>query len=385
MMNKMIVANLVHRPIRSLISIVAIALEVTLILLIVGLSVGMLNDTRQRQAGIGADVIVQPPNTSFMAGVSNAPMSIKIGGVIEKLPHVGVVAPVIWQLTTTKSLEVIYGIDLKTFEALVPFHYVQGGPFQGPNDCLVDDYFAQAQHVKVGSTIEILNHPFRVAGIVEQGRGSRKFLPISTLQDLIGGQGKASVFYVKLDDPANADAVVQEVKSVQGLENYSVRSMREYLSMFTVNSYPGLSTFIHVVIGISVVIGFIVIFQAMYTAVMERTREIGILKSIGASKFYIVNVILRETVLLAVGGIVVGVLFSLAARAAIHYRLPTLPVVVTGGWILRSTGIAIVGASPGGAVPRLTKRHRKTPSTRWPTSRSDFGRRTSDVSQSLSS
>ena len=67
MMNKMIVANLVHRPIRSLISIVAIALEVTLILLIVGLSVGMLNDARQRQAGIGADVIVQPPNTSFMA------------------------------------------------------------------------------------------------------------------------------------------------------------------------------------------------------------------------------------------------------------------------------------------------------------------------------
>ena len=104
MMNKMIVANLVHRPIRSLISIVAIALEVTLILLIVGLSVGMLNDARQRQAGIGADVIVQPPNTSFMAGVSNAPMSIKIGGVIEKLPHVGVVAPVIWQLTTTKNL-----------------------------------------------------------------------------------------------------------------------------------------------------------------------------------------------------------------------------------------------------------------------------------------
>ena len=105
------------------------------------------------------------------------------------------------------------------------------------------------------------------------------------------------------------------------------------------------------VIGISVVIGFIVIFQAMYTAVMERTREIGILKSIGASKLYIVNVILRETVLLAIGGIVVGVLFSLAARAGIKYRLPTLPVVVTGGWILRSTIIAIVGAILGALYP----------------------------------
>src|SRR6266550_2692519 len=62
MMNRMIVGNLVHRPIRSLISIVAVALEVTLILLIVGLSLGILNDTRQRQAGIGADVIVMPPD-----------------------------------------------------------------------------------------------------------------------------------------------------------------------------------------------------------------------------------------------------------------------------------------------------------------------------------
>ena len=131
-MNKMIVANLVHRPIRSLISIVAIALEVTLILLIVGLSVGMLNDARQRQAGIGADVIVQPPNTSFMAGVSNAPMSIKIGGVIEKLPHVSVVAPVIWQLTTTKNLEVIYGIDLKTFRGTGPVSLPPRRPVSGP-------------------------------------------------------------------------------------------------------------------------------------------------------------------------------------------------------------------------------------------------------------
>lgn len=351
MMNRMIVANLVHRPIRSLISIVAIALEVTLILLIVGLSVGMLNDARQRQAGIGADVIVQPPNTSFMAGVSNAPMSVKVGAILEKLPHVSVVAPVIWQLSTAGNLEVIYGIDLKSFEALVPFRFVDGGGFHGPDDCLIDDYLAQSRHVKVGDTLAILNHNFRVAGIVEHGRGARKFIPMATLQDLIGSAGKASVFYVKLDDPANADAVVQAVKNVPGMQNYSVRSMREYLSMMTTTSYPGLSTFINVVIGISVIIGFIVIFQAMYTAVMERTREIGILKSMGASKLYIVNVILRETVLLAIGGIVVGVAVSLVARLGLHSRLPTLPVVVTGEWIVRATVIAIVGAILGAIYP----------------------------------
>jgi len=89
MMNRMIVANLVHRPVRSLISIVAIALEVTLILLIVGLSMGILNDAKQRQVGIGADVMVQPPGSSFMAGVTNAPISIKVGDILAKLPARG--------------------------------------------------------------------------------------------------------------------------------------------------------------------------------------------------------------------------------------------------------------------------------------------------------
>src|SRR6266436_8662486 len=94
MMNRMIVANLVHRPIRSLISIVAIALEVTLILLIVGLSMGILNDAKQRQVGIGADVMVQPPGSSYMVGLSGAPISIKVGDILAKLDHVVAVAPV---------------------------------------------------------------------------------------------------------------------------------------------------------------------------------------------------------------------------------------------------------------------------------------------------
>jgi putative ABC transport system permease protein len=352
MMNKMIVANLAHRPMRSLISIVAIALEVTLILLIVGLSIGILNDSKARQAGIGADVIVMPPGSSFIVGLTGAPMSIKVGGILAKLPHVTAVAPVVTQVSTSGALEVIAGIDLKSYESLSgPFHFLSGGPFRGPDDALVDDLFAKGKHVKVGDSIEILNHNFRVTGVVAQGKGARKFLPIETLQDLVGAKDKASIFYLKLDDPSNADAVVNEIKAVPGMEKYVATSMAYYLSMMTPSNYPGLSSFINVVIGISVIIGFIVIFQAMYTAVMERTREIGILKSMGASKMYIVNVILRETLLLALCGIVAGILFSLLARAAIVQRLPLLRVVVTGEWILRATIVAIIGAILGALYP----------------------------------
>jgi putative ABC transport system permease protein len=216
---------------------------------------------------------------------------------------------------------------------------------------LVDDLFAQSKNAKVGDTIEILNNKFRISGIVERGKGGRKFVPLNTLQDLIGAKDKATVFYLKLDDPANADAVVDEIKHVPGMERYVANSMASYLAMMTTTNYPGLSTFIDVVVGISVVIGFIVIFQAMYTAVMERTREIGILKSMGASKLYVVNVVLRETVLLALGGIVLGIVVSMMARAALAHKFPLLQVVVDGGWIVRATLIAIAGAIAGALYP----------------------------------
>src|ERR1700677_160171 len=287
MMNKMVVAHLVHRPIRSLISVVLIALEVTLILLIVGLCYGIMNDKKNRTAGVGFDVIVQPPGSSFFAGISGAPVSVKIADVLREMPHVQVVSPVVWIIATGGGVELIDGIDPVSFEALSgPFTYLKGGRFQGPDDVLVDDYIARQRNVKVGDTMVILNHSFRVSGIVENGRGARKFIPMATMQDLIGAQDKASVFYLKLDDPANTGAVLAAVKSHPGMETYSVLSMQEYLSMMTPSHLPGFRPFIAVVIGVSLIIGFLVIFQAMYTAVMERTREIGILKSIGASKGY---------------------------------------------------------------------------------------------------
>ena len=352
MMNKMVVANLVHRPIRSLISIVAIALEVTLILLIVGLCYGIMNDSKNRTAGIGADVIVQPPGSSFLAGISGAPVSVKVADVIRKMPHVKVVSPVIWQIATGGGLEVIDGIDIASFEALGgPFRFVAGGPFEGPDDVLVDDYIARQRNVKVGDSMTILNHVFRISGIVENGRGARKFVPMSTLQDLLGAANKASVFYVKLDDQASASQVVKAVKAQPGMETYSVLSTQDYLSMMTPSNLPGFRPFIGVVIGVSVIIGFLVIFQAIYTAVMERTREIGILKSMGASKLYIVNVVLRETLLLALGGIALGVTVSLLARIGIQHRWPLVHIDRSNEWILAATIIAIVGATAGAIYP----------------------------------
>lgn len=353
-MNRIVVANLAHRPVRTLISVFAVAVEVVLILLIVGLSLGMLNDGRTRQQGIGADLLVQPPGSSFLVGITGAPISEKIAGVLHGLPHVTAVAPVIWQLTTTGAVELIYGIDYDSYTRLIGgFHFLEGGTFQNPTDVIVDDVYAYGKGQHVGTQIEIMNHSFRICGIVEHGKGARKFLPLATLQELIGAQGKVSVFYVKVDRPDQVEPVIREILAVPGMERYIVRSMREYLSMMTPENVPGLSKFIGVVIGISVIIGFIVIFQSMYTAVLERTREIGILKSLGASKTYIVNLILRETLLLSLVGIAAGVAASFLLERLIRLRFPTLPIQIQTPWIGYATAIAVSGALLGALYPAL--------------------------------
>jgi putative ABC transport system permease protein len=350
----MILANLVHRPFRTIISVVAVAVEVTLILLIVGIMLGMLSDSSSRQAGIGADIMVQPPGSSLFMGVSGAPVSVKVADKLRALPHVVAASPVVTQLTTAGAVEVLDGIDLQSFDAVSGgFRYLSGGPFQGPYDMIIDDLEAASKHRRVGDTVDALNHQFRICGIVEHGKGARKFVPITTLQDLIGAIGKATIFYVKLDNPADADEVVKAIKNIPGMQAYGVHSLKEYLSLMTSASIPGLTTVIRVVIGIAMIIGFIVIFQAMYAAVMERTREIGILKSLGAGKLYIVNVVLRETLLIAIAGVILGIAISYAARAGLRTKFQTLPVLITHAWLLKAGIIALIGSLLGAFYPAM--------------------------------
>ena len=175
-MNKLIFANLIHRPLRSIISVLAVAIEVVMILSIVAIFMGMLNDQKQRTNGIGADLVVSPSNASFMNGMSGAAMSAKLAPFLATLPHVAVAAPVIQNFSMGDSLEILYGIDYKSFDALKPFKWVAGGPFQGPDDVIVDDIWAKTDnghHVGETVTIQTLHHDFHICGIVESGKGGR--------------------------------------------------------------------------------------------------------------------------------------------------------------------------------------------------------------------
>ncbi len=351
-MNKLIIANLLHRPLRTMIGIFAVAIEVVMILSIVAIFMGMLDDQKQRTNGIGADLVLSPSNASFMNGVSGAPMSAKLVPFLAGLPHVTVASPVISNFSMTGSVEILYGIDYSSYNALKPFVFLAGGPFQGPHDVLVDDVFARAApgH-RVGETITILNHPFRICGIVENGKGGRKLIPIETMGELMGSQGKASVIYLKADDPANDQRIIDEIHSSRGLEAYKVLTMADVISLYTPSRFPGFDLALNVVISIAVIVGFLVIFQSMYTAVLERTREIGILKSMGSSKLTIVSVVLRETAVIAVAGVLLGIASTYGVRELLTLKFATFSFELTAQWMVYGALIAFAGALGGALYP----------------------------------
>ena len=346
----MISQNVLHRPLRTFITVLAVAVEVTLVIIVVGLTSGLLLESAKRTEGVGADIMVQPPSASVFMAFGGAPMPIAIADKLRQLEYVQAVAPVLVQFNSVNGLDIVYGIDPETFRAVSGgFVFHAGHDLQNPNDILIDDVYSRSKKVKVDQTLHILEHDFHVAGIVEHGKGARLFVLMPTLQEMAGARDKASIFYVKCGRPDHTPAVADEIREL--LPKYEVRPLKDFLTLMTSSNLPGLAAFINVMIGIAVAIGFLVIFLSMYTTIIERTREIGVLKSLGASKGYIVQIVLSETALLCLAGVVGGVALSYLMRAIFIRLFPSLTILITPGWIARAGLIAILGGLLGASYP----------------------------------
>ncbi|MGD1209764.1 MAG: FtsX-like permease family protein [Candidatus Acidiferrales bacterium] len=346
----MIVRNVMHRPVRTAITVIAVAVEVMLVIIVVGLTSGLLYESAKRTEGIGADVMVQPPSASIFMAFSGAPMPIAIGNKLQQLEFVQAVAPVLVQFNSVNGLDIVYGIQPDTFRAVSGGFVVRAGTeLKDPNDILVDDVYARAKKVKVGQMLHILEHDFHVAGIVEHGKGARLFVLMATLQEMSGAHDKASVFFIKCDRSDHTAAALDEVHQL--LPGYEVRPLKDFLSLMTSSNLPGLGAFINVMITIAVGIGFLVIFLSMYTTIIERTHEIGVLKSLGASKGYIVEIILSETTLLCLAGVVGGVGLSFLTRSLCLRVFPSLTILITPKWIFLAALIAVVSGLLGASYP----------------------------------
>ena len=341
--------NISARRLRSSLSVIAIAIQVVLVLMIVGLTSGVISEWGKRVEGVGADILVQPPNSSIFFAFSSAVMQESLGDQIGSLPGVDEVAPTVI-LTEPKNLIMIYGIDYKRFNALSRgFLYRAGRPFDGPDQALADDIIAQSKHLKVGDHITLLNHGFIVSGIVAHGKGARFFIPLKTAQEIAGVEKRVSMFYVR------SKGQTEETRSaIQRLDPKNrVRSMSEYVTLMSSSNLPELRPFIRSMVGLGVVISFLVVLLNMHTMVMERTREVGVLKALGFSRWDIMEMLLGEMLVLTLIGSLFGIAVTFLIQAILKETNPGLMILLSARWIFGSILLAVLGAALGAAYPAL--------------------------------
>jgi putative ABC transport system permease protein len=348
---KLVLENLKHKPMRSLLSILLIGVPVTLILCLVGLSHGFLEDSQRRTRAIGADVIVRPPGSTLLT--LSGGISEKIVDWLGRQPHVKMAVGAVNQPVQGITLGAT-GVDLKQFDRMSGgFNYLHGGPFQGPNEVIIDQFYADQQHAHVGDRIKILNTTWRVCGIFEGGKLAHIVFPLRVLQEKTSHIGQVSQIYLKLDDLANTAAVVQDLGSK--LPDYPIYSMDDFMSLYNVSNIPALREFIIVIMAIGVIIGFAVVCLSMYMAVLQRTREIGILKSLGASQVFILRIILTEAVILGIGGTVLGIAMSFGACWLIRTVEPaSIPMVIVPIWWPIAGVVTLVGSALGALYPGIS-------------------------------
>jgi putative ABC transport system permease protein len=359
LIHRLVFENLKHRPVRTLFSAIAIGVSVTMMLTLEGLSAGVLGDIKERSHGTGADILIRPPHSTVFSNSANMKLGEKIVALVRSRPHVAVATGTLVQ-STGAAFDNITGIHLDEFNQLSGgFHPSEGASFQRPEDLMVDEDYAQAHNLHVGSTIN-LGRIWHVCAIVESGKMSQKFAQIEPLREMYGEPGEVSVIYVKVDNPANIESVKADLSATlnpdqenSDQDGYKIYTMQEFLAQVNVNNYPLFNDFTRVVIGVAAIWGLLVVFQTMYTAVLERTREIGILKALGASPGYILGILLREAILLAVAGTIAGILMTYGTQALMHIFARTLRQAIVPDWWWRAALISLAGAVVGALYPGL--------------------------------
>jgi putative ABC transport system permease protein len=352
LMDSLVLSNLAHRPARTLVSIAGIALGVLLVVFTVGLAHGLLRERGKREANIGAEIMLRPSGSIGLTGAPSFTIHISHVAEVERIPGVRAAVPIGQFLDKSDSglgSKIIEGIPYQEYAALNHMTIKEGRGLQSGDEVIVDSAWQQERNVAVGSTVEIFERPFKLVGVYEPPGGGRMKIPLATMQDQVGSENRCNTILVACDDPNQQERIAGLIK--EKFPDDQLLLTRELPELYQ-SSVPALNVFLKVVVSVAATISTLVILLAMYTTVTERTRQIGILKSLGMSKRSIAWVIEQEAILVSVLGVGIGVLLMLLARFVVM-RSTNLVVDVEPKWIVISLVVGLIGGSIGALYPAL--------------------------------
>jgi len=349
-MDNLITSNIRQRPIRTLVSVAGIALGVSLVMLFTGLARGMSNDLQRRASNVRAELIFMRPGSVQLTGTT-ANLDTRYVDLLKKIEGVEEALPIyrhIFQGSGGFGFEQIDGLDWDAYARMNGLQMVAGRGPQGTNEVIIDETKARNNNFKVGDTIKPLGtDDYRIVGIYSPESGARVKMSLEAMQKAQEAEGKATFIFIKLRNPEQIDAVAARID--QELPGNTIQPTREVFTSFE-KSIPYLGVFLRVLVGLAAVVSALVVMLAMYTTITERTREIGILKAMGASRGYIVGVIEKEAILISIIGLIAGFIVSVIAGYLIH-KTYGLIFEYSWQWALVAAAIGIIGGVLGALYP----------------------------------
>src|SRR6185503_2423420 len=346
-MDNLVVSNILYRKTRTIMTMAGVALGVVLVVLTIGITHGFLSEQGRRNSAITAEILFGAPGANFVLNLSPT-LSLPVKQANELLTIEGVSQAVpIGQFL--RGWRMIDGIDYESFSRASDVRVVEGRPIQSGDEVMIDRIQQQNRKLKVGDEMEILDRPFRVVGIYEPESLGRLKIPLATLQEYVNRPGLCSTIFVKVSDPSKQDEVAARIK--ERFPNHGIMLTRN-LPILVARGTPQMQTFLNVVIALSIIVSSLVILLTMYTTVTERTRQIGVLKSLGASKFWIASEIEKEALLISALGVVVGSLLAVAGKYLIT-RLTPISVELEAAWLFYALALGLLAGALGALYPAL--------------------------------
>jgi putative ABC transport system permease protein len=351
-MDNLVLSNIRQRPTRTLISTSGVALGVILVLLITALVRGILNDKARREQGVGAEIQFYRMGAQSLSTSNAMPLDVRYADRLKKIPGVRMVSPIghyVQSGNTGIGVEMVDAIELDTYSAISNLRIVEGRVFQSDDEVIVDEFRARRGNMGVGSSIQVFGKTMRIAGVYSPQIGSRIKMSLAALQRALSQENKCLAILVKVDDGVAPEEVKRRIDAE--LPNNQVVLTRDIGVNFR-SQIPGIQGFVRAVMGLSTVVSSLVILLAMYTTITERTREIGTLKSLGASKTYIIGVIEKEAIAISLIGVVAGLVVSLIAAFGIEHAT-TLVLEFHWTGILTAALIGLGAGAIGALYPAV--------------------------------
>jgi putative ABC transport system permease protein len=349
-MDNLVTSNIRQRPIRTLVSVAGVALGVSLVMLFTGLARGMSNDLQRRATNVRAELIFMRPGAVQLTATT-ANLDVRYVDRLKEIEGVEQVLPVIrhfFQGNKGIGLEQIDGVEWNAYASMNGINMTDGRGPQSLEEVVIDETKARNGNYRVGDWIKPFGtNPYRIVGIYSPESGARVKMSLEAMQKALESEGKCTFIFVKLRNPDQLQEVAQRINAQ--LPGNTIQPTRDVFTSFE-KSIPYLGVFLRVLVGLSAVVSSLVVMLAMYTTITERTREIGILKAMGASRGYIVGIIEKEAILISIIGLVAGFVISFVAGYLIH-KSYGLVFEYSLTWAIVAAVIGVFGGILGALYP----------------------------------